>query len=113
MLEFFNSDTMLGITLIYMFVFLCYHSIVISLWYFKRKIVFKLYSDDNVVLVLYSIIQGGFILFGVMTYAIYMLQIDNTPHITQYLVFSGLIVWLLVCSMYFIIKARDNFKWGF
>ena len=113
MREFFESNIMLGITLIYMFVFLFYHSIVISLWYFKRKVVFKLYSYDNVFLVVYSIIQGRFILFGVMTYVIYMLQIDNTPHITQYVVFSGLIVWLLVCTMYFIIKARDNFKWGF
>ncbi|WAE77412.1 hypothetical protein vBEcoMphAPEC6_02810 [Escherichia phage ph0011] len=113
MLEFFNSNTMLGITLIYMFVFLFYHSIVISLWYFKRKVVFKLYSYDNVFLVVYSIVQGGFILFGIMTYFIYRLEIDNTPHITQYVVFSGLIVWLLTCVVYFIIKARDKIKGEF
>lgn len=113
MCEFFESNIMLGITLIYMYVFLIYHSIVISLWYFKRKMVFKLYSYDNVFLVIYSIIQGGFVLFGIMTYVIYRLQIDNTPYITQYVVFSGLIVWLLVCIIYFIIKARDKIKGDF
>ena len=41
MLEFFNSDTMLSITLIYLFGFFFYHALVVVLWYFKKKIVFK------------------------------------------------------------------------
>lgn len=109
MLEFFKSDTMISITLIYMFGFFFYHALVVVLWYFKKKIVLKLYPMHNISLVLYTLIQGMFGVVGIMAHLIYC----SNPHlnsISQYIVFFGLLVWVVIYLIDLIIHSRDKIR---
>ena len=112
MLTFFKSDTMLSITLIYLFGFFFYHALVVVLWYFKKKIVFKLYPLGNVSLTLYTIIQGMFAIVGLMAHLIYCAN----PHlnsISQYIVFFGLLIWVLIYLCDLIIDGRAKIRGDF
>lgn len=112
MVEFFSSDTMLSITLIYMIGFIFYHLLVGVLWYFKKKVAFELYSYDNSAFVMYSIIQGGFILFGILTHVIYCTN-THLESITQYVVFLGLIIWIVIYLIRLLIVGRDKIHGDF
>ncbi|AGC34983.1 hypothetical protein ACQ29_gp303 [Escherichia phage PBECO4] len=112
MLEFFKSDTMISITLIYLFGFFFYHALVVVLWYFKKKIVFKLYPVRNSSLILYTLVQGLFAIVGLMAHLIYCAN----PHlnsISQYIVFLGLFIWLGVYLIHLIIHGRDKIRGDF
>lgn len=112
MLEFFKSDVMLSITLIYMFGFLFYHLLVVVLWYFKKKIVFKLYPPSNILLFLYTLIQGMFVIIGVITHLIYCYN-PHLKSITQYIVFFGLFIWLIIYLIELIIHSREKIRGDF
>ncbi|WAE77413.1 hypothetical protein vBEcoMphAPEC6_02815 [Escherichia phage ph0011] len=112
MLTFFQSDTMISITLIYLFGFFFYHALVVVLWYFKKNIVFKLYPKGNVSLLLFTIIQGIFAIFGITAHLIYCAN----PHlnsISQYIVFFGLLIWVLIYVTNLIINGRAKIHGDF
>lgn len=112
MIAFFNSDTMLSITLIYLFGFFFYHALVVVLWYFKKKIVFKLYPLGNVSLTLYTIIQGMFAIVGVVAHLIYCAH-PQLNSISQYIVFFGLLIWTLIYLTDLIVHGREKIRGDF
>lgn len=112
MLTFFKSDTMLSITLIYLFGFFFYHALVVVLWYFKKKIVFKLYPDGNISLLLFTIIQGMFAIVGLIAHLIYCAN-PQLNSISQYIVFLGLLIWVLIYLFNLIINGRAKIRGDF